>query len=392
MMRSGRVEAAPGRRHDIDALRILAMLTVFLFHCARFFDPFPWHVKNAEHSFALTLFVGFVDAWAMPLFFVLSGAASWFGLEARSGRGYVIDRIKRLVVPFYTVGIFLLLPPQLYWDQVTNHGLEGVAWKLYPRYFTDSFVTSPSPFFAGFWPGHLWFLRFLFLVSLLALPVLLHLKTGPGRRRIDALAGWCARPGGVFLFAVPLFLVSACSRGFWQGEHTWADLFSFTVFFLIGYVLAADPRFTRSLRRHMPVCLALALAGMACEYHMVLRRGYPYPGGQTFSPPGPYVLFQLVMSVQTWCWLVVLLGAGARFLNRDTRLLAYGNEAVLPFYVLHQTLILLVGVHVVRWSAPIPVKYGVICAAAFTLTMAVYELLVRRFRWMRWLFGMRLPA
>ena len=74
------------RRHDIDWLRVLAMLAIFFFHCARFFDTTPWHIKNPEHSFGMLLFIGIIDAWSMPIFFLLAGVATWYSLESRNGR------------------------------------------------------------------------------------------------------------------------------------------------------------------------------------------------------------------------------------------------------------------------------------------------------------------
>jgi hypothetical protein len=46
------------RRHDIDWLRVIVTLAVFLFHCTRFFDTEGWHLKNPEQSDLL-----FVRGW-----------------------------------------------------------------------------------------------------------------------------------------------------------------------------------------------------------------------------------------------------------------------------------------------------------------------------------------
>jgi peptidoglycan/LPS O-acetylase OafA/YrhL len=35
------------RRHDIDWLRVFALLAAFVFHCTRFFDTEGWHLNNA---------------------------------------------------------------------------------------------------------------------------------------------------------------------------------------------------------------------------------------------------------------------------------------------------------------------------------------------------------
>jgi glucan biosynthesis protein C len=387
---SGRCELEE-RRYDIDWLRVLAMLTIFFFHNARFFDTGSWHIKNAEHSFGMLLFVGVIDAWIMPLFFLLSGVASWYSLESRSQRQYVMERISRLLVPLYTVGVFVLLPPQLYWDSVTNGRFAGSFWAFYPHYF-ESFRFVVLPPFLLSWLGHLWFLAFLFCISLITLPLMRFLKRESGRSVLSRLAGWCDRRGGLFLLLIPLFLVQVSLRGFFQGHYTLADLFYFLLYFMIGYIIPSDGRFTESLKRHAWACLPLALIAFGAQGALIFGAGYQYPEGQGFSPFWLYMLFQFVMSVQTLSWIIFLVGMAAKHLHFKNRALAYGNEAVLPFYVLHQTIILLVGSYVVEWSVGIPVKYMVISVTSFALIMAVYELLVRRFNWARFLFGMRLRA
>ena len=149
------------RRYDIDWLRVLAMLTIFLFHNARFFDSGYWHIKNAEHSFGMLAFVGIIDAWIMPLFFLLSGAASWYSLESKTVRQYLRERILRLLVPVYTVGVFVLLPPQFYWDSVTHGRFAGSFREFYPQFFRSFYFDILPPFVTP-WRGHLWFLIFLF--------------------------------------------------------------------------------------------------------------------------------------------------------------------------------------------------------------------------------------
>jgi glucan biosynthesis protein C len=375
------------RRYDIDWLRVFAIVIVFFFHNARFYDPYPWHVKNAEQSFGMFLFVALLHTWLMPLFFLLSGVGSWYALKSRTAGRYLGERVLRLLVPFYTVGVFILLPPQLYWDRLTNGRFSGSFVEFYPSFFKDFGLDLLPPFILP-WSGHLWFLVFLFAISLFSLPLMIFLKSESGKRLISMLALWSQRRGGIFLLLAPLFLVQVCLRGFFQGDHTFADLVYYLICFLMGYILPSDERFTGSLKRHAWVCLPLALASFCVEGYLVMGLGY-LPG-QGFSPLGLYLLFQLVMSVQTLCWFVFLVGMSAKYLNFRSKVLEYCNEAVLPFYILHQTFILLVGWYVVRWNTAIFTKYLVISVISFALIAATYELLIRRFNVMRFIFGMRL--
>jgi hypothetical protein len=81
---------------------------------------------------------------------------------------------------------------------------------------------------------------------------------------------------------------------------------------------------------------------------------------------------------------------GARYLNFNHKVLAYGNEAVLPFYLFHQTIILAVGFFIIRWDMSILLKFLIIAAISFPLILVLYELFVRRFNIIRFFFGMRL--
>ena len=102
-----------------------------------------------------------------------------------------------------------------------------------------------------------------------------------------------------------------------------------------------------------------------------------------------FVLWQIAWSITTWSSVVFMLSLGQRILNFSSKTLTYGNEAVLPFYLLHQTIILCVGSFVIRWEVGALSKFLIIVVASLSLTMLLYELLVRRFNIVRFFFGMR---
>ena len=376
------------RRYDIDWVRVAATLTVFIFHSGRFFDQLDWHLKNSQQSFLLSLFVGFLDLWMMPLLFLLSGMGAWYSLKSRSSGQYLLERVKRLLIPLYTVGAFILLPPQFYFELLTHGRGAGSIWELIPPLYGGGLRFSfDAPYLINLWSGHLWFLQFLFNVSFLMLPLLLYLKSDPGRRLIAKMAEWCEGRGRIFLFLIPLIVIRIGLRGFFHGAHTWADLFYFAVLFLIGYVLAADRRFTSSYQRHCWIFLILGLAAYTCEGFFIIGLHYPYPGVESFS--WNYVLFNIIVSLGNFSWVMFILSMAAKYLNFNHKALAYGNEAVLPFYIFHQTIILCIGWFVISWNMGIGPKYLIIAVVSFILTVAFYDLLVRRFNLMRFLFGMR---
>ena len=379
------------RRYDLDWLRVIAMLAVFIFQCTRLFDTPGWHLKNAEQSALLSVVTrGLLRPWLMEVFFLLSGAAAWYALQSRSAEAYLLDRAKRLLIPLYTVGLFILLPPQFYYDLVTNAGYRGSFWATLPRYFNElglpKITSSPDTLLRLPFGGHLWFLQYLFLMSLLTLPILLYLKSERGRRFIGGLSALCGRAEDLFLFVVPLAVALTGLRWLFVGQRTWAEWVFYALFFLAGYVMMADKRFTQDLEtlwQESGVLWLLAAAGQAV---VVLGLGYNLER-QSFSPL--YVLYQILVSILSWSAVVFVLGVAARFPNRKHRILALANEAALPFYLLHQTIILIVGSFVIRWDLGILPKLLAVMAISFPLILVLYGVLVWPWNVVRFLFGMR---
>ncbi|MFO7965579.1 MAG: acyltransferase family protein [Desulfobacterales bacterium] len=374
----------------MDWLRVLAMLAVFLFHSSRFFGGGEWHLNNGTHSLSATIFIGFLDLWLMPLFFLITGVGSWYALERRTGSNYLFERAKRLLIPFYTVGLLILIPPQFYFEMVSNHGYKGTFLGLLPIYIQKIFdfkLTSPSGLLPMSFTGHFWFLKFLFLISFILLPLMLYLKSALGRRFIRILAGWCGKPGGIYLFIIPQIVIMIGTRSFFRGRYTWAEFLSFALLFLIGYLIPADKQFNEGLKKLLWIHLILGIIGMAAEAGMVFGLGYQYPKGEAFSMN--FVLFQIVISLASFSWIFFIVGMASRYLNFNHTFLQYSNEAVLPFYIFHQTIILCVGWFVIQWRIPIFLKYSIIVSISFFFIMLLYEIAAKRTNSTRFLFGMR---
>ena len=126
------------RLHYLDWLRVLAILGVFLYHAVHPFDPFKWHIKNAESSEVIGIGIAFVFSWGLPLFFLISGAGSWFALRRRTVRQSLRERFNRLFIPF-VVGSILLTPIQIYLEWV-NRTQTGVTQASFQEYLSMSWV------------------------------------------------------------------------------------------------------------------------------------------------------------------------------------------------------------------------------------------------------------
>jgi peptidoglycan/LPS O-acetylase OafA/YrhL len=383
---------ATTRRHDLDWLRVVAVLAVFVFHAAHPFDQFDWHVKNDRRSLAVTLALGPFVPWGMGLLFLLAGAASRLALRSRTARQYLRERWRRLAVPFLA-GSALLSPIQAYVEAVHQGRWTGSPLAFVPAYWRDLGTgvwylnRGVGPAWFGAFGYHLWFLGFLFAFSLLGLPVFAYLEGAAGRRLVARLAAWSRRRGGALLLAVPLTVVYLALRAAFPDEHDWAEFAFYFAFFVAGYLLA-DPRLEAAVHRDLPVALALGVAGLGAlvvaDFPAWLERWSANPAYSL-----DYLLLQGLYAVYAWSWTVVAVGVAGRVRRFQVPVPRTAGLA-LPFYVLHQPVILVVALVVVRWNAGVPVKLAVVLAGSFAVTAALCGL-VGRARVLRPLLGAR-PA
>jgi surface polysaccharide O-acyltransferase-like enzyme len=357
---------------------------VFLYHAVHPFDTADWHIKNAETSMGLTIFLGFFYPWGMPFFFLIAGTGTWFALRRRTAGQYARERFNRLLIP-YVAGCILLWPIMLYiqWLHIVQRGV----WQ-------GSFLDFVLVHHAGFTPRwfgevgfHLWFLGFLFCFSLLGLPIFLWLKGESGQAFLSRLVGGCARRGGILVFIVPLLVVRLALQPLFPLEHDWADFFYLMTFFVLGYVLFAREEFQQAIRRDWPILLVMSIVTTFAWALLALSiEGFsPYTAPHTVKE----IVLWILITTNGWCWTTFMLYIGMRYLNVSNRWLEYGQEAVLPFFILHQPVIMAIAFFVVQWNAGIPVKLATVVLGSFVVTLAIYELIIRRIGPLRTLFGMK---
>jgi glucans biosynthesis protein C len=361
------------RRPDLDWLRILGVLLLVPFHAALVFDLNPLHVvylKDSLQNEFLAQIAGLISRWHMPLLFVIAGAATWFALGRRSGRQYLGERIVRLLVPA-VIGLIILIP----W--MTNIHWLGQPGAPSPGQIYSAFFTLNASDTAGiggtFTPAHLWFIIFLFVFSLLGLPLFLVLRWTSLQRILAALASWS---GAVYLLFIPMAAVSSINI---LGDKN--PLYFFLVF-VSGYLILANPRFQIAIDRQ--IYLSLILAVVSTSGSWILLGGHLQPWSS--STLAGNILYQL----SRWTWILFILGAGHLWLNRENRVLQYTREAAYPFYILHLPVLTLVTWWVIRLDLNVFVKYALIVTVTVLLTFIVYDLIVKRINLLRFCFGMKL--
>lgn len=367
---------------DIDRLRVIAVFLVFVVHVFQVFSPMgDWHIMDRERSIVLGQVTGFMAPWIMPLFMLLAGSAAWYSLRKHPPGRYLGLRLRRIGIPL-VVGTFVVVPPQMYYYRLHRGEYEGSFLAFYPRFFDGIFPSG------NFSYGHLWFLAYLILYSVVSLPLLRWLESPSGRRVAGRVAGWVDRPGAPLLLSIPYVIPMAAlwARYPMTGGivndwalHGW--LFSA---FVAGYLMLSEPRFGEIVYRRWREAL---VPGVAASLFIVVFA----MGGDALarlpSQYGPgYFVFWTIWGIACGSWLMVALGAGRTYLNAPSRFQDRWGDSAYPFYIVHQPVIVAVAFHVVEWPVPFPARVLLVFTLSLAGTLVVVEW-ARRFTPLKTLFG-----
>jgi glucan biosynthesis protein C len=373
-------QKASTRLYYLDWLRVLAILGVFVYHTSRLFNMEDWNVKNPIWYPWVEVWNGFAMTWMLPLIFVVSGASLFYAVGKGQGgiRGAgKFNKALRLLVPVVVCAL-THASLQAYLGRLTHGEFSGSYFQYLPSYFRNDLD----------WEGaHLWYLWVLFLFSVLLYPLMRWLR-GRGRGVLSKLGDLLALSGAVYALALPSLLL-ATLLDYENTPHNagWA----FPVYLwltLAGFLIASDDRLQASSQRlrwlSLPLGLGLTGLFLALLQILVVGRGMAPAYGSWL-----YVLGWGTRALGSWCCVLAILGFGRKHLNFSTPFLSYANEAVLPFYILHQTVIMGVGYLIVRWAIPDLLKWLIVVPVSFVLIVVLYEFLVRRLNVLRILFGMK---
>ncbi len=352
------------RHYGLDWLRIGAFGLLIAFHIGLYFAPGHWIVKSPQPAAWVAWPLTAVVPWRLSVLFAVSGFATAAMIQRFPGpAAFLAERSRRLLIPLL-FGMVVIVPPQE-WVRLEVSGVDP-TFVSFLEHDAFSFASHAGAFMPGW--EHLWFLPYLWAYTLLltgwiALVPRWRERTAravawltAGRRLIWAPAA--AMAGGIVLL----------SRAHVPGL---ADSADYIPAFLLGFAYAHFPALQAAFRRHFAEALALSLAMLAVLWGL-MAFGSPFPGH--FED----LLGMAAAGVMSWTMIPVAFHAAERFLNRDHRWRRPLAAAVFPAYIVHQTIIVLVGWHLRQagiggWSAFIIqlAAVGGGCALAWQLARRV---------------------
>jgi glucans biosynthesis protein C len=354
------------RQYDLDWIRVITTLAVFLYHCTMFVNPFPWHIKNNDtDAGAILVFSLFIGAWIMPIFFIISGMSVAYSFKKRKASHYIKERFIKLGIPL-VFGVFLLTPHQIYIERIVNNQYNGSFFSFLPHFFDGVYLDFGGTGNFAFFGLHLWYLLVLLVFSLLTLP--LFQKVGIKQFK-------------TYHFYILPFLLFISGIIKTQGLGGW-DLVFYLLLFIYGYYFLSGPSFIPALKSTIRIHLLLAFI-TTITYIVWFMNGIPQP-----ATAQSWIYFG-VRTISCWSLLLCIFFLAERYLAFSNKLLTYTSEASMPFYVLHQPVIVLLAYFLHDLSVPIYVKLLILVPSSFLIIMLCYHFVIRKITWFRVLFGMK---
>jgi len=378
---------SPDRRHDLDWIRVGAFFLLILYHVGMFYVPWDWHVKSPRPVDWLEPVMQITNPWRLTLLFLVSGAATRFMADRISAGALAGQRAWRLLPPL-VFAMFVIVPPQSYYEIVEQLGYAGSYIDFYARYATasggwcgaDGCLTTPT------W-NHMWFVAYLFVYTMV-LAILIGVARRPlvrlGERLGDSLNGWTLLLAPIAWLALcrivlaPMFEVTHALVDDWYNHAV-----SFAAF-LLGFLIARSDAFRAATIRMRWPALILAIGAWAAwaSYAWIYR-------GEGSMPPEPLRLaMRGVYAVDQWCAILAVLGFGARHLTRGGPVLTWLTLAVFPFYIVHQTVIVVAGYQLAKLGLNQALEATLLIAITFAACFAT-SAVVSRVGVLRPVFGLK---
>jgi hypothetical protein len=364
------------RLPELDWLRVILIFAVFIHHVCMPFNGDNWHIMNTESSKLLDDVMVYFEQFRLPTLFFISGVGAVILLSKISVKKFASDKLLRLLIPLI-VGVLFVVPPQSYIENISQY---ESFWQAYP-----SLVLNLST-------NHLWFIEYLIVFSLLAIPLNTFLNTKASTKVFKYIIKLTKFKGGLFLFVSLLIVIKISFSLFFPSDDNKIENLSsssyYLFFFITGMIFVANKELWQRVCEHRLYHLIILLISTVIFY------GYYYSPDLSdyLSLNVRWSIWWLVCCLVSWSALLTILGYAQFYLKKTPQWLRLSNELIYPFYIFHQTVIVVIGFYVINWQTSILIKIISLLFLSLITTCGICIFIIKPFNLFRFLFGLKLKG
>lgn len=368
-----------GKRHyEYDWLRIFAVIAIIFYHVGLIFvntkpliNTDSWILSNFETSNKLQIALIFLKQWSLSLLFLISGMGIKYALLRKSTSEIIKERIKRLLIPLF-FGVIFLNPIQDLYNE-----------RLYSSDISLSFnnlILLFKEFRLSF--HHLWFIAYLFIFSIVCLPFFKRIN----KKKVPwiNMSSFLKKFYGFIFLAVPLVIYELYLDYF--VPNTTIHSFNFNrivyiIIFVYGYLIASIPSMKEIFLsiRYRNLFLGILIIPIYYYFAKFL---------DSTTSISAFILISFLKYSCCLIWVFVILSFSIKYLSFKNQFLSFFNEAVYPFYILHQVVLLIIGYEVIQFSISYLQKFGIIFIGTLIVCFLLFQV-IKKYMFLRIIFGLK---
>ena len=395
------------RRHDIDALRVIAFALLILYHVGMVYvHDWGFHIKSPHQWEWLQWPMVAANRWRMELIFLLSGIALGLSRSATRPVRMAGRRSRMLLVPLL-FGMFAIVPVQAWVEARSAGAFDGGFLTFLVRYW--QLRPWPDGNFAGAEFGvtwnHLWYLAYLWAYTVLLAALLPAIRAiasrlpGPSVPRLPGGARAIGAIGAIGLLLIPaawfwavLYWLEPLFGDTKELVGDWAQHAQYLPVFLFGFVAARRQAVWRALVAMRNAALVLAMIGLSGYLFLRVLGRVLSPADIDALPDWNWrAISDATHAMYAWNALIAILGHAAVRLDRPFRWLPYANRAVYPWYILHQSLIIPIAFVLIPLGLPGAVEASLVLVGTIAGCALIHHFMVLPIPVVRPLFGVSVP-
>lgn len=370
------------RYYELDWLRVFAISTLVIYHVGMYFNDWGWHIKAPETT-DMSIWMSPLSAFRMPLLFTIAGASSFMVINKYSSKYFVKQRFWRLGVPFVLGFLTIISPPQIYYERLAQGYEFASYWEFYKTVFEFG---SHGEGGSIAW-CHLWFILYLIFYSIASLPLLTIINSWVNEGKYSHYLDNIFNAKTLVFWFIPIVISDILLNEHWEYKHSlivddWACTMHYWFFFLFGYIAFAKKKIWESIKlnRRMFLLLAITIYAFDTTFDFAFDNQ---------NDRINYIKYNIVTPAFAWVMILGCIGYAKKYLTNTNTFLKYAAPACYPFYILHQTVIVLVAVNTIQYFDGVWIPFIVIFLLSYFGSVLIYELFIRRWNFMRFCFGMR---
>ena len=352
------------RKHYLDTLRVGTIFIVIIMHILLLYSNpnMPYYIKAGFSNDLLTIIISAFLVWLMPLLFTIAGITSYYSLKKRDVKGYFKERVSRLLIPF--ISSMILLNPILSYFGMKFH--ENLSVGFFNYYLTSFTFIDSSGFEGGLTLGPAWFILFLFLVSVIAVPFI---------KRFELTNKDFSIPSIVLIGLIPTLLFPILNLGDYMGAGK--SIAVYLAFFLLGYYVLANDNVMEKLEKNKIIIGLLTLLLTVVYFIGCITANIIFVSIFSY-----YVVFF------GWICILFLLTLGKIYLNKTNNIAQYLSESSFSIYIFHEPILIAIAFYMIQFTSDIFIQMISILLLTIPITLGVYTI-CKKFKVTKFLFGIK---